>query len=606
MENYLWVGPPHQQAPQGRPRFFPSESDLGSRLALEDVRALQSWPSALYRDLIDSLARRSAVETFSKEEACRVLAREPVVLLTYVFLDRFLRFGRLLRSGRAVAGLGVGPLQEPPARLDRFRAQAGASPQFNQFVLSLLAPIWDIKTAVVDDPPPEQPLGRGALNYNFSRPDLARRIRWKIRRELSRRLGRWPALGLAYAEPYFLDAGLIGPFKLADLHGRLPEVTRPPDAELRRRLFDAVIADCRESLRALLSRWGFSETELEKTPAVFADYLSRLYPSSRLEDIPVHLPACLRRLAPLSSQPLLLSETGDVHTAYMLAAAKTLGMKVVGIQHGAHYGFFEAACYLEGEYPYFDRFITWGWNRLPDRPLCGSIKTIPLPSPWLSRRQEEWRRAFRVKPAAQAADFDVLLMTDRLQDFPPPLNTLRLSRLDYLPELGAWLKETVLALTGAGLRVLHKPFNDASARIQKETMERLHRQAGELYSVYDQLDKGMTHELLGRCRLVLWDEPGTGFFECLVSGIPAMLYRPAVLPREASYAAADFAELEEAGLIHAGAASLTREIAAFRADPEGWMAQPRRRAAVEKACRRYAWTEEDWARRWADGLAHML
>ena len=46
---------------------------------------------------------------------------------------------------------------------------------------------------------------------------------------------------------------------------------------------------------------------------------------------------------------------------------------------------------------------------------------------------------------------------------------------------------------------------------------------GDFFECSDRFDKGFNYDLLEKCSIVLWDQPSTGFMECITSGIPTMI-----------------------------------------------------------------------------------
>lgn len=572
-------------------RFFPGVDDPAPRLRHEDVRWLLTAPSPFYARLCEALAARWSRASGLDRRAALLLAREPVVLLTHLFLDRLLRLARLRARGpAAVARARDYP---DPEGVGAFVRAASSSAPFNARLLAELAPVFGL--ALSDAPAPRPPAAApaaAAQNLNFDRPGLLRRAAWKAARVSSRALGRVPALGLAYAQAAFLDAGLIGPGGLADLHGAA-DFSAPRSQALRRDVLDASLADVAADFGRLLAEGGLEPADRDRAATLFHSWFVRLYPAERFEAAAQALPACAARLARFRGKPLLFSETGTSHTAFMLAAARSLGMPLVGVQHGAHYGFSLTPCHVELEWAYCDRFVTWGWTGMPDHPLCRGVETVPLPSPWLSERARRWRSLPRAAPIR-----DLLLVTDRIQDFPPPVSTIRMSRPDYLPELAGLLESAVDALCGAGLSVLHKPFNAASAALQAPSLAALAARHGARYAVHDRLDKGLSEDVLASCKAVVWDEPGSGFFETLAGGIPTLLFWPRRFSSETAAAAPLFAALEAARVAHRTPETLARAAAELARDPGSWAAEPGRARACAAALHALARTDPDWAAPW--------
>lgn len=587
---------PGERLPGEFARFFPDETDGSSALAPADVARLTDGVSAVYAAATEGTAAALTNRLGVSPAAALVLARDPLVLITHVYLDRLLRMKRLVdREGPDAWSVPRGPLETPVLWTALVHA-ATSSREFNQALLGRVAEVWNLKAAG-NPPAPAVSASAGVANLNFASPGLGRRIAWKSARLSSWIAGRIPTLGLAYAESCFLDAGLIGPLKLADLHGPQDGEAPPADAILRR---DVVLTGCaraKPAMESLLASWGFDSTEREAAVRVHAELCAELFPRARLEDILPRLKKAERALARFAPRPLLLSQIGDDRTACMLAAARTLGMPVIGIQHGAHYGFVDAPCHIELEHAHVDRFVTWGWKRMPDHSLSRGVEAIPLPSPWLSERARRWRREL-AEPSAGRREWDVLLMTERLARYPATLTTVRLNRLDALDTLDSELKGLVGTLTTRGLRVLHKPFNTASAEAQGAAIAAMRAAHGTSYATHDRPDKGLYAKLLASVGIVVWDEPGGGIFECLVSGIPSLLLWTPSRYAQSSRAAAPFRALEEAGVVHRSIESLGEAAAAVSADPAGWLRDTRRAALIAEACRELAWADDGWAKPW--------
>lgn len=555
-------------------------------------------PSPFYAHLAEVVGSRLSDATGVPRPAAETLAREAGVLVAYLFLDRAMRWQRLI--GRTPAsGLAASYVAPPDVRADllKLRVLSGNSREFNQALIAELAPAWGV--SVVDripatTPPPAKPEA-GAKNFNFSAVGLPRRVLRRAARDGGRFFGKVPCLGLAYASDYFLDGWVVGPGLFSPL-----AFTAPPapalNPGLRARVLGLAADEARPELEELLGDWGFANG-----PAVarlFGPYLDRVWPASLLEGAAAGVDSCRKALARYGRRPLVFSDSGDARTSLAIAAAKADGREVIDLQHAVHYGFTSATTYTELEYSHCDRFVTWGWSRLPEHPFHRRVATVPLPTPFLSERRREWRSLLAGYVPGRAHAHDVLLMTDKFQDYPATAGTNRLSRNDFIPDFAVDLGALVGALCGAELSVLHKPFDRPSREALRHSVRELSGRHEGRYCVYEGIDKGLTRELIESCGMIVWDEPGTGWFECLVSGIPTLLYWPRIYNAEEPYAREDFARMEAAGLVHRRPESLAAAVGAFRRDPSAWMGDAARRGKAEEFCRRYAWVEDGWSKRW--------
>jgi hypothetical protein len=585
-----------EELPPGAVSFFPLESTPEARLVPADVQRLFWEPSDFYRRLASAVAARAAAETGIPAAAAEALARDAGVLAGYLFLDRALRWQRLVERTPAPR-LAAPRAQAPDVRADALKllAASGGSRGFNQALVAELAPAWGVRVIDPTSPESSSPAVPPAAvrNYNFSPVGLPRRVLRRLARDGGKVLGRVPSGDLAYASDYLLDAWVVGPGRLSPVSPRLPPVP-VADEPLRRRVLAGAAEDVAGALAALLEGWGVRDARA--AAALFAPYLVRVWPAPLLEGAPGGLAACRDALRRFGPRPLLFSSTGGVRTSLLLAAARAEGLPTVGIQHAVHYGFARAPVYTELEYAHCDRFVTWGWTRLSAHPIHDRVRTAPLPSPWLSERRREWAADPPRRGAPRAAD--LLLMTDKFHGFPLTAGTNRLSRNDSLGDSTADLRRLVDSLVAARFTVLHKPFDRVSAAAQGAVVGELARRHAGSYRLQERLDKGLMRDLVESCGLVLWDEPGTGYFECLTSGIPTMLYWPRYYSSEEDFARPAFEKLEAAGLAHRTVGALVAALEDFRARPDAWAREPARREAAEAVCREYAWADDSWGPRW--------
>ena len=137
-------------------------------------------------------------------------------------------------------------------------------------------------------------------------------------------------------------------------------------------------------------------------------------------------------------------------------------------------------------------------------------------------------------------------------------------------------------------------------------MQELRAIGGSQYSCMEQLDKGLTRKLLAACHLVMWDTPGTGMVECLSSNIPTLVYWPRTYTQEEAWVKPLFGQLEEVGIVHRDVDTLMDAVESFKNAPHLWMNEAERMSVTSRFCREFAWTSDDWPKRWRqylDGLS---
>ena len=335
--------------------------------------------------------------------------------------------------------------------------------------------------------------------------------------------------------------------------------------------------------------------EQKRARILFKDFMQCYYPSSLLEAIPQNMKQALQVLQPFKKRALILSSGGDSRSAYIVAGAKQMGLSIIDHQHGGLYGYIEdLSSILEREYPGVDQFISWGWSRLPGHPSVKGISVIELPSPWLSERKRYWEKL----SLGGEREYDFLLMPNLVNRFPAAPQGASKPRIDLIQEFAASLKHLVSKATERGIRILHKPYNTTTVNLLAKTMRELELIGGPHYFCEQQLNKGLTHELVQRCHVVLWDQPGTGFLECLSSNIPTMVYWPRTYSQEEAWVRPIFLELEHLGIVHRDIDTLLEEFKKFKVSPESWISNLERMALVNRFCRKFAWTSDEWPKLW--------
>lgn len=601
-------------AAQGVAAFplLPSETGLDG-VALDQDEALRLSPlySELYLRLSGAVARRLGARFALAHPAALVLARRAVVPLAHCFLDRLIRLERLVEQ-KGSGALAVASAVSRPAApdIEVLQGLAASSVAFNLHMLERLAPLWGVSTEAEPLPlPPEPAPVDSGVNHNFQSGAGLRRLLRKawaklVARPLSARLALFPTLSMAYATDALRAESLY--FRLlSELPTDWPLDAGPPLPDLRDEVLAAALNEERAALEAFLDAAGVVRAPRSEVHREFVRFFVDFYPPSMLESAASNSARCAERLGRFSGRALLFSDVNDTRATHMKAAAKGLGMEIIGFQHAGHYGYLEDyADALELEYPVCDRFITWGWSRLPPHPACAGTVTVPLPSPWLSERRRYWS-ARRARPVVTDKPFDLLLMSNKVKRLLPAPAGAVLSRRDRVREFAASLQELVRTASASGVRLLHKPYDPSMLAMLPETFRELERLGGVHYRLLDRPGKGLTSELLDECHAVLWDQPGTGFLECLASGLPTMVYWPRVYNQEEPWVRSEFAELEAVGIVHRRAETLAEQALLLRASPSAWHAEPRRREAAERFARRYAWADDDWAARWREFLGTL-
>lgn len=596
----------------GEISLFPTEMTGAHAFSQEELLGLSDLYSKIYRQYINNISTQLSAHYNIKRSVVDILVREALVPIIHFFIDRLLRLDNLLKSQKEaeLSVLATEPF-DAPMNIEQFKLNSGTSYTFNQSMLCRLSGIYDLQITK-ENGSGDREGGIGSkykyMNYNYDQSYLTK-IRRLIFLGSSRLLalinpsfeGKIPVLGMSYATPFLQEKGFYRHSSFVFVGGRVIFGCNTPDQDLRKKVLIPALNLSASPLCDFLKCVGYNNLEnCRRVTKVIEQYILEYYPSTMFEDIPSNIGKCVQYLKRYKGKSIILTNAGALESTYFLAAARSLGMKIIEYQEGGHEGYEDDYVQsLDAEYNYIDGFISWGWKSLPYERLENKVNVKSLPSPWLSARRKYWKKlCFGRSRNRSKVKYDFLFMPNKMWPYPPAPSGANISRIDHIHSFTSIMKEFIKKAANNGFSVLHKPFNQATIALLQYTMEELENLGGEHYHCDYNLSKGLRHELVDQCRMILWDQPGTGFLECLTSGLPTMILWPRIYNQEVPAARSIFSELEEVGICHRSVDSLLSEYGNFTASPQEWMSKSDRVNVVTRFCREYAWTEEDWPKYW--------
>lgn len=267
---------------------------------------------------------------------------------------------------------------------------------------------------------------------------------------------------------------------------------------------------------------------------------------------------------------------------FLLAHAVDHGERIVCTQHGSS-GYQKVninSVEIENRQ---DGYLSWGWQEQEDYP--GHVRA--LPSPYYLR--------FRNK--ARPGGTDLLYVSTGARIYGHRLETgfQPKQAMDYparIREFFEHLPDRVMS------KAAYRPYSgdvgivDTSAAVRKAFPE-LKIHAAPL------------HRDLLRTRLNVVDHYGTTFGIAMVANAPTILIRSPDIWQIARQAEDVFAELQDAGIVHATPLSASRFAAATWDDVTGWWQSERVQQARANFCRQYAITDRYWLSGWLKCLRHI-
>lgn len=623
----------------GRPKILVSDTAFVApeRLASHDLVSIFPMKpgDGAYRATLDALLYRSRLQS-SFYDSCMAslpeilgpcygayrdeggqVVRLVLVAVTTLFLDRSLR---LLTRMHQWPEHAVVAAVEPIIDIQWFgeiKNTASRSWHLNQELFQRAAEALGVPRVALFKPDEYPEFPREAPVRNMLFDQRKRDGRWlasKLRSRLNRLASRIPggdkpylAFGFAYDEQYILERGLYGlwgPFQKME---EMPEpVSATKDSALRAKLLDDLVPELQPAFAALLRNVDATVTPQQSTQLgnAFAELFVDWFPIGFLEGFATNVDNCsLLERYPRASA-IIGSELCCDAGYFLSARARAEGKTVIGVQHGGgHLGYIEdMSINGELEFPVYDELITWGWTRFDAHfPIR---RMVPLPSPRYSETPLKSDYLPHIKRHANSLR-DVLFLSNLFHRFPHP-STCGQARADFIDEITDSQEAMVAALNRANISVDHKPYSMRYLGLYPDYFMRLEKAGVGHYRLVESTQKGLTVDLVKTCKIVLWDQPGSGWLECLVSGIPTMAYWTRIYSREAPWAKELVGGLELCGVIHSDPRHLADEIKNYLVDPEAWMLAPDRLRAIASFCDAFGRTSRSWRKDWTRGLSERM
>ncbi|MDC0964700.1 transferase [Candidatus Pseudothioglobus singularis] len=584
-----------------------SEGLLHNAVVLDylEVLALSQSLSYVYIEIIEKLTLRFSAEYELPSDALRVIIRSAIVPITHCFFERLIRLNKVVNSSNSKLSISEEEFFPTPNTIADFQNRTANSIKFNQSVFVLLSEVWKL----------EKVPGNNVYELNLTQPPSFKNHLFQLSKskfnlinilKLIERFTQWipafgrlPVLSFTNSENALHRRFFYLNF-FKKVHYKEPQVLVNVDLDARDKLFNKTQLELSE-VSGFLSDHGFSDNQKSVITKLFLNFLKLSFPLQCLEGLQNNLKEAKMALVPFKVSALLFSGSMTMNSLFIIGVAKSMGFKIINIQHGGHYGYqLDNSSFLETEWALNDEFLTWGWKELPNHPAIKNLKTQSMPSPWLSERKLYWKDLVVDGPKK----FDVLWMPHALKQFTHSPPAVYANRLENINEFSDSMIDFITNAVKSKIKVYCKPFNPVTVDLMADTYRSMGEIGGDFFECSDRFDKGMNYDLLETSSIVLWDQPGTGFMECIASGIPTMiLWAPYY--KEEKWCEEDFISLEEAGVIHRTSQLLVKEIQQFLIDPSAWINDSNRKAVIQNFSEKYALSDDKWWKSWRTYLKHL-
>ena len=585
--------------------LFPTESKDGVSLEKKEILQLSEALSYIYAEIIENVSLKFSNENLIDQKATRVICRRALVPILHCLFERLIRINKAVNFYSVKKFRNKKSLFLTPNTIEDFEVKI-TTEEFNDFIILYLSSIWELEKTKKNEV--RKNIDTKKIKFKNHLFLISNHLRFisKFMYILSRLIkwipafGRFPVLNFANAERYFDLRGFhFKHFKRIDNKWQLNQTNFN---ESQRKSFFNIDLVKTKSVLKFLKEVSFSPKQTDLISELLIKFIANSFPLQFIENLNNNYAKSEKLLIPFSSKHLIASSFSDTRSILIIAAAKAMKFNIVGVQHGGHYGYYkDSSPTLENEWPYLDQFLTWGWKKLPSHLALKSMDTSILPSPWLSERREFFKD---IKVGGDKL-FDVIWMPQMMKLHSSSPRGSSSIRLDVIQEFSEDMINFASLASIEKIKIYCKPYNYVTTFLMKKTYQQLSDIGGSNFQYANNFDKGLSHELINKGHLFFWDQPGTGFLECLACGIPTMVLWTRLFCEEVDWCRKDFRELKKVGVIHRTPENLIKELKIFLKDPALWMNNPYRKVIVNKFTNKYALTNDKWSLVWRDYLRKL-
>jgi hypothetical protein len=589
---------------------FPMKNNDGAyRAGLKDLLARSKSQSEFYVEVLPELTKlMKAHMPAAGDEAMRFI-RIGLVKTTSIYLDRALRVAHRLKeySDSSLSFAKVEPYKALYWQSDYNQSWRINQEAIQRIMLSLNYNGIDIFPT---DNYPEFPDSHNQKNLLF-RPDkpglqgLLIKLKWKHFYKLdkiSNNKSKIQSVGFGADRYYLAKRGLLGSRGLFRAKISLDLIKAEKNCELRNEIYKTIKPFLSNEFQKLFLNFDrtLDEEQSLGLSEGFVQTFIDWFPTCFLEGLESNLNKAAAQLDLNNGKIVIGHEVVSDVGYFVSTAARKNGMKVIGVQHGGHYGYInDMSVSAEFEYSYYDKMITWGWTKIDEHlPKC---ELVPLPCPKLSEKplKSNYLKSASEKNIKKA---DVLFYSNQFHRF-PHISTCGQARVDFIDQITDSQEKLVRTLNSEGITVDHKPYSMKFVELYPEHYNRLQTAGGTNYRLLTSVHKGITSDFIKKCRFLLWDQIGSGTLECFTSGVPTIVFWQRIYSEESPYSRELISDLEKNGVIHRSPETLAIEIKKYLANPKSWMENNERKLAIERFCKSYALCDDKWYIKWKEQLA---
>jgi hypothetical protein len=576
--------------------LFPNEYKNGSFISIEDRLKLHEIYIDIYRKLIYSITNRLKNKKKYDKDVVEEIVSHTLPGMLQVFLNLSVRVKKAIDDKNG--NLSVVKMSNIfiPDTIEEFVGKAKADYNFNADLVYIIGQVFGLSDSEANiDYIKNSNLQKTFVNNN------SRLYKRNVLNGIVRRLQQvYYLLRNVFYTPEFcvLNASILdSPFTIKGLYGKFfkkisldTDVTiNEYDGVLRDDIFKIEDFDIDE-IDVFLDKINANHKQRILYKEALVSFFCTYYPKHSLEMFQDYINLMSKQIHRNRTKAIIIGST-CTQSLYFLSLAKKNGIKVFSLQHGGYFGYLKLGFYNHDswlvEYQSCSHYLTWGWKG-NDRIYSDEYKFIPFVSPWLSERKQFWKR--NKIYLFDKHTYDVLIAPTRLTELSTEVDFNTIDDILFRPYD---LIRIVQELSTENINMLYKSPSLASSRSYYNALSKMKEIGGNNFSIINNIDKGLSLELLEQSSIILWDVVGTGFLECMASDIPTMVYISTYLLFTRDMVSV-LQKLEKVGIVHTNEKTLLRAVKLYKNNKNDWFFDVERKKYIRQFTNLFCNTSKNW------------
>ena len=358
---------------------------------------------------------------------------------------------------------------------------------------------------------------------------------------------------------------------------------------------EKLIKDLKESnlnLDMFLSHYNLTDDIRKNIKDYYFEFLKLNYPICFLENLEENFNYQKKILKNFKSKKIFSSDSDDSVSTLAYLVSKNLGFDILKLQHGGRCGYLNDTLEIDQiETKNSDFFLSNGWNgKIKKYDEEHHVNFVKFPSPLFTEK----KKYFSSYKPSNNRKFDFTFFPQAIKPFTNDFQGSSIFRRDVIKEYVDGFWELASTFHANNINTYIKFYNNTSKNFIEKNLDQIQKKYKNTFHFQNDFNKGMTLKLLNTSNVILLDQPGTSFLECLNSGIPIMVYWKKSFSEPSDDSIKIFNELNRVGIIHENIETLIDSYKEFKINHNQWINDNKRQEVIKNFCNNYAQTDFNW------------